>query len=32
MSPRPKHDEGDGLPVLAAGKPPFAKILIANRG
>ena len=32
MNPRPKHDEGDGLPVLPAGKPPFAKILIANRG
>jgi propionyl-CoA carboxylase alpha chain len=32
MSPRPKHDEGDALPVLPAGGPPFAKILIANRG
>ena len=32
MNPRPKHDEGDALPLLPAGKPPFAKILIANRG
>jgi propionyl-CoA carboxylase alpha chain len=31
MSPRSQHDEGDGAPA-PAGKPPFAKILIANRG